>query len=88
MVELMVAITLGLILTGAALSVFIGSRGAYQSTAGVGALADGGRFALDTIQESARGAGFMAWMSIWCPRRRAAAANCSTCRKALSAPKR
>ena len=59
MVELMVAITLGLMLTGAIISVFVGSRSAYQSTAGVGALADGGRFALDTIQESARGAGFM-----------------------------
>lgn len=59
MIELMVAITLGLLLTGALISVFVGSRTAYQSTAGVGALADGGRFALDTMQESVRGAGFV-----------------------------
>jgi type IV pilus assembly protein PilW len=59
MVELMVALTLGLLVTGAIISVFVGSRSAYQSTAGVGALADSGRFALNTIQESARGAGYM-----------------------------
>ena len=59
MVELMVASTLGLLLTGALISVFVGSRNAYQATSGVGSLADGGRFALDTIQESARGAGYL-----------------------------
>lgn len=60
LVELMVAIGLSLALGAAVISVFIGSRNAYQSTSGVGALADGGRFALDTIQESARSAGFLA----------------------------
>lgn len=59
MVELMVAVALSLTLGAAVVSVFVGSHNAYQSTAGIGALADGGRFALDTIQESARGAGFM-----------------------------
>jgi type IV pilus assembly protein PilW len=57
MVELMVAITLALLLTGAVISVFIGSRTAYQATAGVGAMADSGRFALNLIGESVRGAG-------------------------------
>jgi type IV pilus assembly protein PilW len=60
MVELMVAITLALILTGAVISVFIGSRGAYQATAGVGEMSDSGRFALNLIGESVRGAGNLA----------------------------
>jgi type IV pilus assembly protein PilW len=60
LVELMVAITLGLLLTGAVISVFIGSRTAYQSTAGVGDMADSGRFALNLIGESVRNAGNIA----------------------------
>ena len=60
LVELMVAITLGLLLTGAVISVFIGSRTAYQSTAGVGDMADSGRFALNLIGESVRSAGNIA----------------------------
>jgi type IV pilus assembly protein PilW len=59
LVELMVAITLGLLVMGAVISVFVGSRSAYQSTAGVGALADSGRSAVSFIQESTRSAGFM-----------------------------
>ena len=60
LVELMVAITLALLLTGAVVSVFIGSRTAYQSTAGVGDMSDGGRFALNLIGESVRSAGNLA----------------------------
>ena len=60
LVELMVAITLGLLLTGAVISVFIGSRAAYQSTAGVGDMADSGRFTLNVIGESVRSAGNIA----------------------------
>jgi type IV pilus assembly protein PilW len=60
MVELMVAIVLALLLTGAVISVFIGSRSAYQATAGVGALSDSGRFALNLIGESVRSAGNLA----------------------------
>jgi type IV pilus assembly protein PilW len=60
LVELMVAITLALLLTGAVISVFIGSRTAYQATAGVGDMADSGRFALNLIGESVRGAGNLA----------------------------
>jgi type IV pilus assembly protein PilW len=60
LVELMVAIALALLLTGAVISVFIGSRTAYQSTEGVGALSDGGRFALGLIGESLHGAGNLA----------------------------
>jgi type IV pilus assembly protein PilW len=63
MVELMVAITLALVVTAAVVSVFVGSRAAYQSTSGTAAATDGGRFALSFIQESARGAGYMACAS-------------------------
>ena len=59
MVELMVAIVLALLLTGAVISVFIGSRTAYQATAGVGEMADSGRFALNLIGESVRSAGYL-----------------------------
>jgi type IV pilus assembly protein PilW len=60
MVELMVAIVLALILTGAVISVFVGSRTAYQATAGVGEMSDSGRFALNLIGESVRSAGNLA----------------------------
>src|SRR5215469_163015 len=60
MVELMVAITLALLLTGAVIAVFVGSRSAYESTAGVGDMSDSGRLALNLIGESARSAGNLA----------------------------
>jgi type IV pilus assembly protein PilW len=60
LVELMVAITLALLLTGAVISVFVGSRSAYESTAGVGEMSDSGRLALNLIGESVRSAGNLA----------------------------
>ena len=60
LVELMVAITLALIVTTGVISVFIGSRSAYNATSGTAALTDGGRFALNFISDSVRGAGYMA----------------------------
>ena len=62
LVELMVAITLALIVTTGVISVFIGSRSAYNATSGTAALTDGGRFALNFIADSVRGAGNMACM--------------------------
>lgn len=59
LIELMVAVTLGLILMVALISVFVGSRSAYQTTSGVASLADEGRFAIDSISQIARGAGFI-----------------------------
>jgi type IV pilus assembly protein PilW len=59
LVELMVAITLALIVTAGVISVFVGSRSAYESTSGTAALTDGGRFALNFISTSVRGAGYM-----------------------------
>jgi type IV pilus assembly protein PilW len=60
LVELMVAITLALIVTAGVMSVFIGSRSAYQSTAGVAAVSDSGRFALNFLEGAVREAGNMA----------------------------
>jgi type IV pilus assembly protein PilW len=60
LVELMVAITLALITTAGVLGVFVGSRSAAQSTAGTAAITDGGRFALDFLQNAVRSAGYMA----------------------------
>lgn len=59
MVELMVAITLALIVTAGVISVFVGSRSAFEATSGTAALTDGGRFALSFISNSVRGAGYM-----------------------------
>lgn len=60
LVELMVAITLALIVTAGVISVFVGSRSAYQSTAGVAAVSDGGRFALNFLENAVRDSGNMA----------------------------
>jgi type IV pilus assembly protein PilW len=59
LVELMVAITLAMIVTAGVISVFIGSRSAFEATSGTAALTDGGRFALNFIANSVRGAGYM-----------------------------
>jgi type IV pilus assembly protein PilW len=59
LVELMVAITLALIVTAGVISVFVGSRSAFEATSGTAALTDGGRFALTFIANSIRGAGYM-----------------------------
>ena len=60
MVELMVAVTLALIVTGGVVSVFIGARSAFQSTSGVAVVSDNGRFALGFIEGAVRNAGNMA----------------------------
>ena len=60
LVELMVAVTLALIVSAGVISVFVGSRAAYQSTAGVAAVSDSGRFALNFMESAVRDAGNMA----------------------------
>lgn len=66
LVELMVAITLALVITAAVISVFVGSRTAYQSTSGEAAVTDGGRTALDLIGQDLRNAGYIACSeTIW-----------------------
>ena len=59
LVEFMVAITLAMVVTTAVISVFVGSRSAFQSTSGTAALSDGGRFALQFLENAVRDAGFM-----------------------------
>jgi type IV pilus assembly protein PilW len=59
LVELMVAITLAMIVTAGVVSVFVGSRSAFQATSGTAALTDSGRFALNFIANSVRSAGYM-----------------------------
>jgi type IV pilus assembly protein PilW len=60
MVELMVAIVLGLLVTNALVAMFVGVRTAGRMSSGVSALSDSGRFALDTIEQNVRGAGVFA----------------------------
>lgn len=60
MIELMVALTLGLIVTGAVISTFVSVHSASKDTAGVAQLADDGRVALDLLQQTVRSAGYMA----------------------------
>jgi type IV pilus assembly protein PilW len=57
---LMVAITLAMIVTAGVISIFVGSRSAYNATSGTAGLTDGGRFALNFISNAVRGAGYMA----------------------------
>jgi type IV pilus assembly protein PilW len=60
LVELMIAIVLGLIITDALVSLFVGVRSASRTTSGVAALSDSGRFALNDMSQVLRGAGQMA----------------------------
>jgi type IV pilus assembly protein PilW len=60
LVEIMVAITLALVVTAGVVSVFSGSRSAFQATSGVANLSDSGRFALMFIETAVRDSGFMA----------------------------
>ena len=60
LVELMIALLLGLLITGSLISVFIATRTASRSTSGIASLTDGGRVALDFLQQGVRSAGFMA----------------------------
>lgn len=60
LVEMMVAITLALVVTAGAISIFVGSRTAYQSTAGVAAVTDSGRIAVNLLGQDVRNAGYIA----------------------------
>ena len=60
LVELMIALLIGLLITGSMISVFIATRTASRTTSGVASLTDGGRVALDFLQQGIRSAGFFA----------------------------
>ncbi len=60
LIELMVALVLGLVVTGAVISTFISVHSASKDTTGIAALADDGRMAISIMQQTLRGAGYMA----------------------------
>lgn len=59
MVELLVAIALSAIVMGSLMAVFFGAKTSFQSTSGLGNLTESGRFAVDFITRTTRGAGVM-----------------------------
>ena len=59
LVELMIAILLGLLVAGAVISIFLGSRSSYSKTNGTSALTDDGRFSTDFINRALRSTGFI-----------------------------
>lgn len=59
LIELMVAITLGLILTAAVIQVFVSSRGVFRTQDAMARLQENGRFAMSYLTQEVRMAGFM-----------------------------
>ena len=59
LIELMIAMVVGLILLAGVLSVYISSRQGYSTNNAVAAVQENGRFALDFIRDAARQAGYM-----------------------------
>jgi type IV pilus assembly protein PilW len=59
LIELMVAITIGLILMAGVLSIFLSSKVTYMANEKTARLQENGRVALDLIQHDVRSAGFM-----------------------------
>lgn len=57
-VELMVAITLGLIVTGAVIQIFVASRSTYNFEEGVARMQENGRFAIEFLTQDFRMAGY------------------------------
>lgn len=60
LVEMMVAITLGLLVTGALIATFVGVNSSARTSTGVRSVGDSGRIALDLLQQAVRSAGYMA----------------------------
>lgn len=58
LVELMVAMTVGLFLTAGIISLFIGSKQSYRTTESLSRLQENGRFALDYLSREIRQVGF------------------------------
>jgi type IV pilus assembly protein PilW len=63
MVELMVALLLGVILTGGAVQVFVSNRATYAFNEGFARLQENGRFGLDSLSYHARLAGYLGCLS-------------------------
>jgi type IV pilus assembly protein PilW len=63
LVELMVALLIGLLLTGGAIQVFISNRAAYAFNEGLQRVQENGRFAIDSLTFNARMAGYLGCLS-------------------------
>ena len=59
LVELMIAVTLGLVLSSAAISAFISVKKVNNTTSGSAGLADSGRFAFDQLGMGLKSAGYL-----------------------------
>jgi type IV pilus assembly protein PilW len=59
LIELMVSITIGLLIVGSVLYVYLGSRGAYRTNKSTSRTQEAGRFGLDAIGRDVREAGFI-----------------------------
>ncbi|MDE2459921.1 MAG: prepilin-type N-terminal cleavage/methylation domain-containing protein, partial [Gammaproteobacteria bacterium] len=59
LIELMIAMAVGLILLAGVLSIFISSRQGYSTNSAVATVQENGRFALDFIRDATRQAGYM-----------------------------
>ncbi len=59
LVELMVSITIGLLIVGAVLYVYLGSRGAYRTSKSSSRVQEAGRFGLDAMMRDVRLTGFI-----------------------------
>jgi len=59
LVELLISITIGLLIVGAVLYVYLGSRGAYRTSTSTSRVQEAGRFGLDAILRDVRQAGFI-----------------------------
>jgi len=57
--ELMVSLTVGLVISAAAVEIFINSRSTYQAETGLSRIQEGGRFAIDFLNRELRHAGNM-----------------------------
>lgn len=60
LVELMIALVLGLLLLGGVIQIFLSSRQSYQLQDGLSRLQENGRFAMDVVTLNLRHAGFKA----------------------------
>ncbi len=59
LIELMVSITIGLVVVGGLLYVYVGTRGAYRTSKSTSRIQEAGRFGLDSILRDVRQAGFI-----------------------------
>jgi type IV pilus assembly protein PilW len=59
LVELLISVVIGLLVLGALLVVYLGSRAAYRSSDSLARVQESGRFALDFIAQDSRMSGFM-----------------------------